>query len=274
MRAIVEVRFGPLQGRKVVLEPGDTLRLGRAAPADLVIPHDLQMSPVHCELAWDGERCQLRDLGSAKGTKLDGAPATLGDVAHGGWIQAGATVLMVHHEEKTPPRPGSDVDMTARKARALAALMGEREPLFAVVDAARGERVLEVLRESAEEVRSLYEGVQAEGLAQVAPYLAALPRGSRLLQRLVREGWGKRWGIYLTSKRPFKEVRTQLRRFLRVESEETGGPMYFRFYDPPALRTFLAGCPARPKAEFFGEIECFWAEERDGTATRHPAPGR
>lgn len=271
MRAIVEIRFGRLQGRKVVLEPGKTLCVGRAERAELVVPHDGQMSAVHCEIAWDGARCWVRDLGSIKGTWLDGERVDAGEVGHGGWIKAGATVAMVYFEEKTPPRRGSDVEMTAVKARALAALAAEEEPLFAVLDAARSERILEVLRESVEQYRSLYEGVQAEGFAEVAPYLVGLPKGSRLLERLVREGWGKRWGIYLTCKRPFKEVRTHLRRFLMVENEETGEPMYFRFYDPAALRVLLPSCTALQRAAFFEEISAFVAEDKRGDARRFAA---
>jgi hypothetical protein len=274
MRAIVEIRFGPLQGKKVVLAPGERVRLGRAEPADLPVPHDRAMSPLHCEIGWDGERCTVRDLGSAKGTVLDGAVMHAGRegvAGHGHFLRVGDTVATIHFEEKTPPRPGADVAMTPAKARALSVLHAEPAPLFAVLDAARDTRVLEVLRESAEPYRSLYEGIPAEGLGHVAPYLVALPRGCRLLERLVREGWGKRWGIYLTSKRPFKEVRTRLRRFLMVEDADTGEALYFRFYDPATMRVFLPVTTPRQRAELFGddEIASFWVEEKDGRATRY-----
>lgn len=272
MRLIVEIRFGPLQGRKAVLAPGRALRVGRDPGVDLAVIRDLQMSTVHCELTWDGKEARLRDLGSAKGTWLNGERVDAAAVAHGDWIRAGNTALMVYVEEKTPPRRGADVEMTAQKAQALAALESATAPLFAVLDAARSERILELARESVETYRSLYEGVKAEGLAEVAPYLVELPRGSRLLARLVREGWGKRWGIYFACPRPFKEVRTHLRRFLRVESEEDRAPLYFRYYDPATLRVFLAGCTPRQKVELFGEIECFWAEERDGAVTLYRTP--
>jgi pSer/pThr/pTyr-binding forkhead associated (FHA) protein len=259
MRAIVEIRLGPLQGRKAVLNPGRTLRLGRGELADLVVPGDRAMSALHCELGWDGERCTVRDLKSARGTWIDGEQVREGEVGHGHWIRAGDTIAMVYVEEKTPPRPGADVAMTPQKAQVLSALHAEAAPLFAVLDAARDPRILEVLRESAEPYRSLYEGIQAEGLAQVAPYLVGLPRGCRLLERLVREGWGKRWGIYLTSKRPFREVRTELRRYLMVE-DEVGASFYFRFYDPATIRVFLPLATPRQRGEFFSEIERFCAE--------------
>jgi pSer/pThr/pTyr-binding forkhead associated (FHA) protein len=269
-RLILEVRFGPRQGDKSVLEPGQSLRVGRALPADLVVSADDRMSPLHCEISWVGRRCRVRDLGSAQGTLLNGERVDAGEVRHGSWIRAGNTLLMIYVEEHTPPRRGSRVDMTGIKARALAALAAADQPLFAVLDAARGERIRELCRESVEPYRSLYEGMRAEPLADVAPYLVRLSRQSRLLEHLVREGWGRRWGIYLTCPRPFRELRTHLRRLLMVENQNTGMPMYFRFYDPMGLRVFLAGCTPRQRAELYGDISSFWVEERDGAATRHP----
>src|SRR6185436_18904504 len=105
----------------------------------------------------------------------------------------------------------------------------EQAPLYAVLDAAREERILTLLRSSPEHAQSLYEGPQGEELEDVAPYLVALPRDSWLLERLVGEGWGEGWGIYLTCRRPFAEVRRQLRRHLMVTLKETEERLYFRF---------------------------------------------
>jgi pSer/pThr/pTyr-binding forkhead associated (FHA) protein len=284
-RAIVAVKWGPLDGRKKVLAPGEVLRVGRGELADLVVPHDTKMSAVHFEVAWNGERCWVRDLKSAKGTRIDGEEGRAeGEIENGGWVQAGETVFTLHFEgatparvseeddddggEPTPGEPRTDVraERASRAEKALAALQAEAEraPLHAVLDAARDRRILELLRESVEEHRSLYEGFQGEVLAHVAPYLVKLPAGSRLLAALVREGWDKCWGIYLTSRQPFSEVRRHLRRFLMVEDEETGARMYFRFYDPATLRIFVPTCTAGQTSVFFGEIERFLVEESNG----------
>jgi hypothetical protein len=276
-RAIVEIRGGPLQGRKALLEPGTTLRVGRTERADLVVPRDERLAGTHFELAWDGERCRLTDLRSAEGTALNGERvADEAGVAHGAWIRAGETVFSVYFEEATPsPRDlDEDDDETRdRKARALAALEADPDPLFAVLNAARTDRIVETLHEAPEEYRSLYEGFQGEALADVAPYLVGLPRGSRLLARLVQEGWGERWGIYLTSRRPFTEVRRHLRRLLLVENEETRKRMYFRFYDPRVLRAFLPTCTPLQVGDFMGEFEALWMEGEDGEPLRQRGRG-
>jgi hypothetical protein len=273
-RAIVEVRWAAAPARKAVIEPGGSLRVGRTERADLVVDADRSMAGVHFELRWDGERCLMTDLSGQQGTWLGGERVRAGEVKNGGFIRAGNTVFSVYLEGATPPRPGSGLkgDGTDRlspsQEDALAALQAEPEPLFAVLDAARDRRVLEVLRESVEEYRSLYEGIKGEALAEQAPYLARLPRGSRLLEQVVLEGWGRGWGIYLTCRRPFKDVRTHLRRFLMVENQETGRPMYFRFYDPQMLRAALPAFTPRQKEQLFGEIGAFLVENRDGEVVR------
>ena len=256
-RCIVEVRWGRLAGTKSIIAPGGTLRVGRTDRAELAIEHDGKMSHVHFELRWEGGRCTLRDLGSIGGTRAGGVPVTEAEVPHGGWIQAGETDFTVYFEDRTVPHEDEDGDVDddrvkpepAEEARheaaeeAVSALRSEArsKPLYAVLDAAREDRILELLREHVEPHRSLYEGAEGETLDEVAPYLVGpMQEDSMLLERLVREGWGKRWGIYCTSREPFREVRRHWRRFLMVELDESGEQVYFRFYDPAVLVTFMA----------------------------------
>jgi hypothetical protein len=284
---IVAIKWGPLDGRRAVLSPGEVLRVGRGERAGLVVPHDRQMSALHVELSWDGARCHFRDLKSATGTLRNGEPGVVeGDLVNGDWLKAGETVLTVHVEASTPSREVDDDDQEdealraerlSRKAPAEAALgaledEAAREPLYAIVDTARDRRILELCRESVEEHRSLYDGVEGETMAHVAPYLVRLPAGSRLLASLVREGWGRRWGVYLTSPAPFTEVRRQLRRFLMIEMEGSREQLYFRFYDPRTLATFLPSCSPRQAAEFFGGAGAFLFEGDHFAVLRHPRP--
>jgi Domain of unknown function (DUF4123)/Inner membrane component of T3SS, cytoplasmic domain len=273
LRAIVEVRWGPLRGRKLVLDPGGSVRVGRSDRADLVVEDDRQMSALHFAVSWDGQRCQLRRLTDAAETSLNGEPITTeATVENGDWIKAGETVFGVYVEEHTPPRRGSGAGMTPVRESALDALSAAGGPLFAVLDAARDDRIVEVLHESVEENRSLYDGLKGEALADVAPYLVSLPPGARLLRRLVEEGWGRRWGIYLTCARPFVEVRRHLRRFLMVSEEDTDKRLYFRFYDPGTLRSFVPSCLPRQAAEMFGPVGAFVCEGAGGEVLRFDAP--
>ncbi len=106
-------------------------------------------------------------------------------------------------------------------------------------------------------------GPQGEALADVAPYLVRLSTRSPFLERLVDEGWGQSWGIYFTCPLPFLETRRHLRKFLMVEAEGEDMRMYFRFYDPRVLHTFLPTCTPEQKKEFLGPITRIFHEAGD-----------
>lgn len=300
-RAILEMRRGPDNGSKAILRPGDRIRVGRKPKAQWIVADD-EMSGVHFELEWDGTRCEVRDMKSATGTLVGGEKiAKPVEIGNGGWIRAGGTDFMVYIEAATPP-PTDDkayfddaeegeIEALAwkfmqknREPRRLAreALAARREialqklqtidgPLFTVVDAARDDRILILVRESVERYQSLYEGVEGDALAHVAPHLVELPKGSGLLQRLVREGWERRWASFLEAPLSFKEVRRHLRRHLMVADAETRKKMYFRFYDPVVLRSFLPASTVKQRAEFFGEIRAFYTEDHQGNVARFGA---
>lgn len=275
-RAILEIRGGPLACRKAILSPGQTLRVGRTTPADCPVPHDRRMSGLQFSLTWDAERCHLSHLSRATGTYLEGQPTQEAEVSSGDWIRAGGTDFLVYFEAHTPPP--LDVDLTLlhdQKRQVLSALRQEPGPLYAVLDSAVDRRVLQLIRESIDPHRSLYDGLKGDTLANVAPYLVALRRDSGLLERLVTEGLGRRWGIFLSSQERFDEVRRHLRRFLMVEDRDTREAYYFRYYDPRTLPTFLRTCTVRQYSIFFGasrEVSVFLAENERGDLLRFSTP--
>jgi hypothetical protein len=275
MRAIVEVPWGPHRGARVVLAPGDVLRVGRHGEG-LDLPKDPQISRIHFELEWDGARCVVRDAKSMTGTLLNGADVKEAEVQSGDFLRAGNTLVSVNFEGFTRRRPRPKIRgrrassvTRARKKSVLDALAGESLPLFALLDPTRSPRISELLRESVEYSRSLYDGSEGDALSDVAPYLVELPdKRSRLVTSLVTEGLMRRWGIFVTSSRPFNEVRRHFRRFLMVREEETGDQLYFRFYDPVVLSAFLPTCSPLQLKEFFAELGVLLAESDRGELQR------
>jgi hypothetical protein len=273
--AILQVRWGPMAYQKAIIEPGQVLRVGRGSSAGLVVPHDPELAEEQLEIAWSGKRGWMYDLKSPSGTLLDGERVEQGEVFNGSWLRAGQTDFSVYFERTTPPREPEQPDppeWVASKARALEALRDQQAPLYAIVDVARDERILELLHESVEECHSLYEGPQGAALAEVAPYLVSLPRkDSWLLEALVQEGWAAAWGVYFTAPVPLLQVRRHLRRFLMVEAESVEGRLYFRFYDPRVLHVFLPTCSSGERKEFFGDIECFFFSGSSGEFVKYPS---
>jgi hypothetical protein len=273
-RLIVEVRSGPLTGTKAVVAPGDRIRVGRTDRADLAVERDPEISGLHFEIAWDGETAMLRDLGSARGTVLAGAPLEgEAPVAHGSWIKAGETTFSIYFEAYSPRRgPPADPALAARALATLAPRVGR---LHAVLDAARDERVLELCRESVDETRSLYEGVKGDALASEAPYLVRFDPGSDLLSRLLFDGWGRSFGVFLESRASFKALRRHLRRFLIVTEDASGARLYFRYYDPRVLREIVPLFTVRQADEVYGDvIDAFLTEDGDGDLASFPSPHR
>ncbi len=163
----------------------------------------------------------------------------------------------------SPPSaaPGT-ANLTDLQRRLLDILRNQPEPLFALLDAARDDRVLDLLCNSEEQYQSLYEGKQGEDLAKFAPYLVQLPKDSQLLVALIQEGWGKSWGVYLTSASDLQEVRRHLRHFLQVLLPD-GKQVYFRFYDPRVMRVFLPTCAPDETTQFFGPIQSYLVEDEN-----------
>ena len=265
-RAILRVWWGPMAYHKAIIEPDQVLRVGRAEFMGLALPQDEHMAAHHFELFWRGSQCWLKDLGSNSGTFLGGSRVGQGELSNGSWVRAGRTDFMVYFEGATPARVLDTPEppaLVARKLHALEVLRSQELPLFAILDSARDERILVLLQESVEEFRSLYEGTQGQALAEVAPYLVALPKDSRLLEALVEEGWGHSWGVYLTCSLPFQELRRHFRKLLMVKAEGFERRLYFRCYDPRVLRPLLEMYHPSQKAMLFGDVERYLLEGKD-----------
>jgi len=138
--------------------------------------------------------------------------------------------------------------------------------VFAVLDGASVPRLLERLYTvGAPEWECLYRGKLEPDMAHVAPYLVRLEAGHRFSDWVLSNGWGNHWGIFATSEAQLFHLRQHFRRFLRVYSPE-GQPLYFRYYDPRVLRTYLPTCNAQELIELFGTvITSYVMDDEDGT---------
>ncbi|MBK1839038.1 DUF4123 domain-containing protein [Azospirillum sp. YIM B02556] len=139
--------------------------------------------------------------------------------------------------------------------------------LYMIVDAARDPGLYPGLlaREEETEMRALYQGDTASDLAEVAPYLVQLPRGSAVADWLVGEGWGRGWGVLLQADGDIDAVRRHLRKFTIV-NDGKGTTYLFRFYDPVVLGSFLPISDAAQRAALFGPGIRFLVEDAGADA--------
>lgn len=263
MILLLEVKSGPSKGKGIRLQPGQSVRVGRTAKSDFVLPADRHLSGMHFEVSLDENECRLRDLQSTNGTMLNGQAINETVLRDGDTIVAGETVFRIRMligtargSDSGPPLPTD----TTPQLRLLTLLRNRYQPLYAILDAARDVRIPALLTHSNEEQQSLYEGVEGDKLAQVAPYLVRVDKDSLLLASLVFEGWGHNWAVFLTFTGDFQELRQHLRHFLEVEMPD-GKQVYFRFYDPRVLRTFLPTCNADESNQFFGPVKHYLVED-------------
>ena len=143
-------------------------------------------------------------------------------------------------------------------------LFGEPDThVFALLDGASVEGLLDHLYEDEPEFVCLYRGRLAPDMAEVAPYLVELHPDEPFTQWLLESCWGKHWGIFAASPEGIRTLRQHFRRFTMVRDPD-GKFLYFRFYDPRVLRVFLPTCKPPELAEFFGPVLFYAAEDEDG----------
>jgi hypothetical protein len=283
---------GPVTGRRIEVPAGTIVRIGRTAKSDCALGEDAYLSGQHFCMEYDGTHCRVRDLGSSNGTFLNGDRVTESEVKEGDSIAAGGTTFTVHVESTVkaagslpsdaltadgPPKiptlrfaasegapsaavspTPSSVTTTASAAGAwrgfspgqvvlLDAVYRENIPVFAFLDPIRDSRIPAFLDASGER----YARVE-ETLAQ-SPYLVTLPPEARLLDVLVKDGWGRGWGFCFTSNADFDELRLHWRSYVMLRSER-GREITFRFWDPRVMRAILPAMPPAEGREFLGPV--------------------
>jgi hypothetical protein len=146
---------------------------------------------------------------------------------------------------------------------------GDGANAYAVLDGASVPGLLDRLYGAVRpEFACLYAGEIKPDLAEVAPYLVRLDADSEFTEWVLSEGWGKHWGVFAVAPLPFLAFRRHLRKFLIVY-DSTTKPLYFRYYDPRVLRTFLPTCEEGELAEFFGPVTTWLLEDEEpGTMLR------
>jgi len=268
-RAWLEILNGVSQGQRFDVPAGPPRTIGGSTEADLTVLEDPWIGAVHAAFVWDRGELVLKDLGAQHGSQVNQEWVVEQRLRDGDLVQLGGTMLRVLLRDPDAladaPRATPRRSFADRTSHLRWLLSQERYPIFAVLDAARDDQVLASLIGSETEFRSLYEGWQAQSLADVAPYLVSLRLDGPYLDRLLDEGFGRAWGVFLSSDLPFDEVRRHLRQHLRV-TDEDGRHLLFRWYDPRVLRTYLPTCTPYEAQVFFGPIERMFCEDAHGAA--------
>lgn len=250
---------GPQAGAVWSIPRGAPRRYGSGPDADIPLP-GAAIDPVHFAVYWFDATPRVRDLGSSTGTFRNERALRDEPVSHGDQLRAGGVRFAVAVITDASTRDAeTSVTPTARRLSTLSQYQGR---VYAVLDAARDDEVVRLLRRSGAPYRSLYDGWAEEVFDTVAPYLVQLRRRGALMEQLLERGWGRAWGVYVLSRAPFADVRRQLRRWLKVHVEGLGVAT-FRFYDPDVMRNFAPTCTPAQITRMLGCIDAVVMEGVD-----------
>lgn len=284
MVVILEAVSGPVLGRRIEVRGGSIVRIGRTGKSDYAISEDGYLSGLHFAVECDGAQCRIRDLGSSNGTFVNGSRITEQVVQEGDSLVAGGSTFLIHFD-RFPPVTGVGMPRVATAPTPIAVAtkaMGESSPqqtvqqagyspaetvllnamyapcelVFAAVDASRDSRIPTFLDAGGEMYLPLSE----------TAFLVGLPADSRLVHVLIKDGWGRGWGFYGTSKTSLERVRDHFTSFVRLQTS-SGAPVSFRFWDPRVLRAMVPAMPPEEADAFFGPCERIIVEaEKPGVA--------
>ena len=136
-------------------------------------------------------------------------------------------------------------------------------PAYVILDGAQNQTLLGALHaDHAPPWRCLFTGQLEPDMAVVAPYLVELEHSSAFTRRLMAEGWGQNWGVFLTSQLALPALWRHVRQQVHVYGPDMES-LFFRFYDPRVMRNYLPTCPAKQLAEFFGPVDFYIAEAEE-----------
>lgn len=109
MRLSITILGGDRAGHRILLAPGESLRVGRTTKAEIVIADDPTMSGLHFEVQCRDDGCLVRDLDSRNGLFVNNRQAAEAELRDGDQVRAGRTYFGVAVE---PERPVADDETT------------------------------------------------------------------------------------------------------------------------------------------------------------------
>jgi hypothetical protein len=138
-----------------------------------------------------------------------------------------------------------------------------------LLDGARDPGISRLVRSGGLEYTCLFSGRLHPRLEAAAPWLVHLSARSPTTDRLLREGWGKAWGILAVAPAGISlgQHRLHFKKLLRVQTEE-GAVLAFRYYDPRVLNLYLPTCTKQERQTVFGPLHALVAETDEGAGLR------
>ena len=249
MRIFLEIINGRYAGTTEVLETGDVCAIGNAVGADLFLPNDDLLEPLHFIVKNDAENIFLEKLSGD--FFVNNQPFEKGTAAHGDFIFAGSTLFCMTAENEK----NSDKTVLSNLIERLSKISN----LYLLVDENLDRKILPILEEYKVSFKPLKKMEGFEALT-ANPLIAKLSGKAKPLEILVRSFWGKGFLVFFESRKSAPETLADFQFLLEKTQIKAGADL--RFYDPRVLRVALSESEPQHAQIFFDAAETFFIESQ------------
>jgi pSer/pThr/pTyr-binding forkhead associated (FHA) protein len=297
MRVVLQVVDGPHKGQHRVLHANQVLRVGRSDWAELSCSLDESLSRLHFEVKSTADGCELTDLKSRNGTRVNGRPIERVLLRDGDEIEAGLSRFRLGVSGDNPMtassksdlryvKPVSDPKLAAGLKGRLAVrcekttlpcgwtlirgkcddagpavvadLLQQLMPLWLIYDPARAEGGPELPQPPA----YLFDHLAPEAAAQVSPVFLE-PANNPEWPALIEAAWGKDAFLGLLSTAGSDQLLPAFRKACRSDDGESVVGICW----PKLLGAVLLGSPSRVVDRYLTGIDGVFFEDADDPAT-------
>lgn len=249
MRIFLEIINGRYAGTTEVLETGDVCAVGNAVGADLFVPFDDLLEPLHFIVKNEVENVLLEKLSGE--TFVNNELFERGEIAHGDFIFAGKTLFRVSfgNEENSAETVLSNLIEHIAKIPNLRLLIDEN------ID----RKILPVLEEYKANFQPLKKTEGFEAMT-ANPLFVDINGKPQMLETLVRSFWGKGFLVFFEPKTNWEKTLEYLQFLLAKTQIKSGADL--RFYDARVLRVALSEAEPQYAQYFFSVVQKFFVESQ------------
>ncbi len=250
MHVFLEIVGGRYSGTTQPVADGDALIVGSIESADIFLPYDDRLEPLHLIVGRDGTNVYAESL--CGDVFINNLPVQKSELAHGDFIFAGGTLMRLTVAGKAVP------DNTALD-RLMERLL-RIKMLGLLVDANLEAGIRQTLAEQKATFRNVRQDIGDQRYLTADPVLVKLGGRRLLLEIIVRSFWGKGRLVFFeaTSKwSPTIEFYQSLCSRTKISSTAD-----LRIYDPRVLRVLFGEAESTYSQIFFGAAERYLVESQ------------
>lgn len=247
MNYFLEVINGRYAGTTEAVGIDEVLLVGSSIGADLCLPTDDFLEPLHFMIRNEPECARLESLGGS--IFVNNRSFSKGGIVCGDFVFAGGTLFRLTAEGAAPP------DETALD-KLIAHLSGIGN-LGLLIDENLDPSISPILRECKATFRQLKPTIGSDALL-ANPLLVMVNGKPRLLETLVRSFWGKGFLVFFEPIADFGKTAE----YFGLLLERALADAVPRFYDPRFLRVVLGEADSQTARRLFGAASRFLVESQ------------